>query len=284
MSKAIATPSRTKEILETYDLFTKKNYGQNFLIEPGIVEKIARSAVISDHCVVIEIGPGIGALTQQLAYLAQKVIAFEIDERLPKILRETLAEFDNVEIVNQDFLKVDIAAYVKSYTEQGYDVVVAANLPYYITTPILFQLFEAQAPIASITVMMQKEVADRFSAKPNSKDYNALSIITQYRCEVKPLMKVPSSVFQPKPEVDSAVVQFFLKKKQDQIEEEPFFAMIKGCFKQRRKTMLNNFGAFLQDKEKAMQYLESAGIDAKCRAESLTLEQFIRLYEVAYGS
>ena len=144
MSKAIATPSRTKEILETYDLFTKKNYGQNFLIEPGIVEKIARSAVISDHCVVIEIGPGIGALTQQLAYLAQKVIAFEIDERLPKILRETLAEFDNVEIVNQDFLKVDIAAYVKSYTEQGYDVVVAANLPYYITTPILFQLFEAR--------------------------------------------------------------------------------------------------------------------------------------------
>ena len=284
MSKAIATPSRTKEILETYDLFTKKNYGQNFLIEPGIVEKIARSAVISDHCVVIEIGPGIGALTQQLAYLAQKVIAFEIDERLPKILRETLAEFDNVEIVNQDFLKVDIAAYVKSYTEQGYDVVVAANLPYYITTPILFQLFEAQAPIASITVMMQKEVADRFSAKPNSKDYNALSIITQYRCEVKPLMKVPSSVFQPKPAVDSAVVQFFLKKKQDQIEEEPFFAMIKGCFKQRRKTMLNNFGACLQDKEKAMQYLESAGIDAKCRAESLTLEQFIRLYEVAYGS
>ena len=284
MSKAIATPSRTKEILETYDLFTKKNYGQNFLIEPGIVEKIARSAVISDHCVVIEIGPGIGALTQQLAYLAQKVIAFEIDERLPKILRETLAEFDNVEIVNQDFLKVDIAAYVKSYTEQGYDVVVAANLPYYITTPILFQLFEAQAPIASITVMMQKEVADRFSAKPNSKDYNALSIITQYRCEVKPLMKVPSSVFQPKPAVDSAVVQFFLKKKQDQIEEEPFFAMIKGCFKQRRKTMLNNFGAFLQDKEKAMQYLESAVIDAKCRAESLTLEQFIRLYEVAYGS
>lgn len=284
MSKAIATPSRTKEILETYDLFTKKNYGQNFLIEPGIVEKIARSAVISDHCVVIEIGPGIGALTQQLAYLAQKVIAFEIDERLPKILRETLAEFDNVEIVNQDFLKVDIAAYVKSYTEQAYDVVVAANLPYYITTPILFQLFEAQAPIASITVMMQKEVADRFSAKPNSKDYNALSIITQYRCEVKPLMKVPSSVFQPKPAVDSAVVQFFLKKKQDQIEEEPFFAMIKGCFKQRRKTMLNNFGAFLQDKEKAMQYLESAGIDAKCRAESLTLEQFIRLYEVAYGS
>lgn len=284
MSKAIAMPSRTKEILETYDLFTKKNYGQNFLIEPGIVEKIARSAVISDHCVVIEIGPGIGALTQQLAYLAQKVIAFEIDERLPKILRETLAEFDNVEIVNQDFLKVDIAAYVKSYTEQGYDVVVAANLPYYITTPILFQLFEAQAPIASITVMMQKEVADRFSAKPNSKDYNALSIITQYRCEVKPLMKVPSSVFQPKPAVDSAVVQFFLKKKQDQIEEEPFFAMIKGCFKQRRKTMLNNFGAFLQDKEKAMQYLESAGIDAKCRAESLTLEQFIRLYEVAYGS
>ena len=284
MSKAIATPSRTKEILETYDLFTKKNYGQNFLIEPGIVEKIARSAVISEHCVVIEIGPGIGALTQQLAYLAQKVIAFEIDERLPKILRETLAEFDNVEIVNQDFLKVDIAAYVKSYTEQGYDVVVAANLPYYITTPILFQLFEAQAPIASITVMMQKEVADRFSAKPNSKDYNALSIITQYRCEVKPLMKVPSSVFQPKPAVDSAVVQFFLKKKQDQIEEEPFFAMIKGCFKQRRKTMLNNFGAFLQDKEKAMQYLESAGIDAKCRAESLTLEQFIRLYEVAYGS
>ena len=130
MNKAIATPSKTKEILETYDLFAKKNYGQNFLIEPGIVEKIARSAVTNDHTIAIEIGPGIGALTQQLAYLAKKVIAFEIDERLPDILKETLSEFDHVEIINQDFLTVDIRSYVEQYTKQGYDVVVAANLPY----------------------------------------------------------------------------------------------------------------------------------------------------------
>ena len=154
MNKAIATPSKTKEILETYDLFAKKNYGQNFLIEPGIVEKIARSAVTNDHTIAIEIGPGIGALTQQLAYLAKKVIAFEIDERLPDILKETLSEFDHVEIINQDFLTVDIRSYVEQYTKQGYDVVVAANLPYYITTPILFHLFESQAPIQSITCLL----------------------------------------------------------------------------------------------------------------------------------
>lgn len=191
MKKPIATPSRTKEILETHGMFAKKNYGQNFLIESGIVDKIARHAVLSDHCVVFEIGPGIGALTQYLCEYAKKVVSFEIDERLPAVLADTLQEYENFELVMRDFLEIDLNEWCRTYREEGYDVVIAANLPYYITTPILFKIFESKADVAAITVMMQKEVADRFAAEVNTKDYNALSIITQYRCEVAPVMKVP---------------------------------------------------------------------------------------------
>lgn len=274
--KIIATPSRTKEILEKFDLFAKKNYGQNFLTEPGIVSKIAKHAVVSDHTIVIEIGPGIGALTQMLSQEAKKVIAYEIDERLPEVLAYSLEDCDNVEIILEDFIQVDLKAIVDQYPED--DVVVAANLPYYITTPILFKIFESNADIKRITVMMQKEVADRFSATVNSKDYNALSVITQYRTTVKQVVKVPRNVFNPKPNVDSSVLQFEFKEKDVTVNEELFFSMVKACFKQRRKTILNNFGEWLNDKEKARVYLEDAGIDVARRAESCTCEEFMKLY------
>lgn len=280
MRHVIATPSQTKAILQRHGMTAKKSYGQNFLIDAGIVEKIARSAVVSDHCAVIEIGPGIGALTQFLCEYAAKVIAFEIDERLPAVLADTLGEYDNVELVMEDFLQTDLSARVEELRAQGYDVVIAANLPYYITTPILFKIFESKAEIAAITVMMQKEVADRFHARPGSKDYNALSVITQFRCSVHPVMKVPRNVFLPKPNVDSAVLQFRFIEHAPLADEERFFAMVKACFAMRRKTILNNFTGCCEDKSQAMELLTRAGIDPSTRSEQLPLDAFLHLYEV----
>lgn len=280
MIRRIATPSRTKEILEKHGLFAKKNYGQNFLIEPYVVEKIASAAIKSDNCVAIEIGPGIGALTQLLAENAKKVIAYEIDDRLIPVLADTLSDYDNVEIRHQDFLSVDLKAVVEEIRAEGYDVVIAANLPYYITTPLLFKIFEAKAPIDSITVMMQKEVADRFLANVNTKDYNALSIITQYLANVKSVMKIPNTVFNPKPAVDSSVIQFTFKEQPYDLDEQALFELVKACFKQRRKTIYNNLKEYVNDKELAAKVLEEAGIKANERAESLKLETFVRLYEV----
>lgn len=276
--KVIATPSRTKEILEKHNLYAKKNYGQNFLIEPGIVSKIAAAAVTAGKCVVFEIGPGIGALTQMLSKEADKVVAFEIDERLPEVLADTLADCDNVEVVLQDFLNIDLKEVTQPYLDEGYEVVVAANLPYYITTPILFKIFEADAGISQITVMMQKEVADRFAAKCNTKDYNALSVITQYRCTVKNVLKVSKNVFNPKPNVDSAVLQFRFKENDPTINEPMFYKLVKGCFTQRRKTLLNNLFETIGDKELARKVLTDSGIDPARRAESCGLEEFIGLY------
>lgn len=280
VEKIIATPSRTKELLEIHNLYAKKNFGQNFLVEPGIVDKIARHAIISDHCAVFEIGPGIGALSQFLCAYAKKVIAFEIDPRLPAVLADSLADCENFEVVLEDFLNIDVKAWVDPLVRDGYDVVFAANLPYYITTPILFKLFESKADISAITVMMQKEVADRFGAQVNTKDYNALSVVTQYRCHVQQVMRVPRGVFNPKPNVDSAVLQFTFRKHEKQIDEEAFFEMVKACFKQRRKTMLNNYGEYRGDKEEAKGIMEAADIQPQARAESLTLSQFLQLFEV----
>lgn len=282
MSDIIATPSKTKEILEKHGLYAKKNYGQNFLVEQGIVDKIARSAMSNNECTVFEIGPGIGALTQFLSKYAKKVVSFEIDDRLLPVLEDTLQDCDNVEIVHTDFLEVDLIESVNKYRLEGTDVVIAANLPYYITTPILFKIFESEADIKQITVMMQKEVADRFSAEVNTKDYNALSVITQYRCNVKNIMKVPRNVFNPKPNVDSAVIQFTFDKKQELEDEQLFFDLVKACFKQRRKTILNNYGEYCKDKEVAKLNLEKANINVSARAESLDLNTFIKLYEVHY--
>lgn len=282
MSNIIATPSKTKEILEKYDLYAKKNYGQNFLIESSIVDKIAKNAIMEKPCTVFEIGPGIGALTQFLSNYAENVVSFEIDDRLLPVLKDTLSECSNVEIVHTDFLEVDLKAFVDKYKREDNDVVIAANLPYYITTPILFKIFESEADITQITVMMQKEVADRFSAVPNTKDYNALSVITQYRCDVKTIMKISKHVFNPKPNVDSAVVQFRFKERKQLDNESEFFELVKACFKQRRKTILNNYGEYCNDKELAKVNLEKANIALSARAESLTLDTFIRLFEVHY--
>lgn len=282
MKGIIATPSVTKEYITKYQCTAKKGYGQNFLIEPGIVDKIARHAVISDHCAVLEIGPGIGALTQFLCRYAKRVIAYEVDTRLPQVLEDSLSDCDNFQLVMEDFLNVDVLTVVKELNQEGYDVVVAANLPYYITTPILFRLFESHALLQAITVMMQKEVADRFHAAVNSADYNALSVITQYRCDITPIMNVPRNVFMPKPNVDSAVLQFRLKAGRPDVDEERLFELIKACFRQRRKTILNNFGEYLgNNKAKAREILAKANIDAATRPQNITLEQFLQLYEVS---
>ena len=276
MRHVIATPSQTKAILQRHGMTAKKSYGQNFLIDAGIVEKIARSAVVSDHCAVIEIGPGIGALTQFLCEYAAKVIAFEIDERLPAVLADTLGEYDNVELVMEDFLQTDLSARVEELRAQGYDVVIAANLPYYITTPILFKIFESEA---DITVMMQREVADRFHAECGSKDYNALSVVTQYRCSVKQVVKVPRNVFMPRPNVDSTVLQFRFRER-PQLDEAAFSAMVRACFAQRRKTILNNFASICGGKDAAAALLQKAGIDPGVRSEQLELSAFLNLFEV----
>lgn len=282
MKPIIATPTATQAYLTKYQLTAKKGYGQNFLIDPHIVDKIARHAVISDHCAVLEIGPGIGALTQCLCRYAKQVVAYEIDSRLPEVLADSLSDCDNFTLRQEDFLTVDVAAAVKDLADAGYDVAVAANLPYYITTPILFKLFESQAPLQAITVMMQKEVADRFNAGVNSAEYNALSVITQYRCEVIPVMNVSRNVFLPKPKVDSRVLQFRFRTVSPDIDETKLFALIKACFRQRRKTILNNYGEYLgNNKEKAREILTLADIDPGVRAQNLGLEQFLRLYEVS---
>ena len=282
MSKVIATVSKTKEIMDKYGLHTKKRYGQNFLIEPSIVERIANSIPKADKLLIVEIGPGIGALTQQLAKVADKVIAYEIDNELIPVLTDTLNECNNVEVRNQDFLTVDFNKDFSPWSKEGYEIAIAANLPYYITTPILFHLFENGMGIRDITVMMQKEVADRFLASVSTKDYNALSVITQYRASSKMVMKVPKEVFIPRPKVESKVIRFTLIDEDTRIEnKDKLFELVKICFEQRRKTIVNNL-SLMFPKEQAQSYLEQADILPTRRAETCTLEEFIKLYEVIY--
>lgn len=281
MDKPIATIQRTKEIQEKYNVFTKKTYGQNFIIEPRIVEKIADAAIHSRDELVFEIGPGIGALTQFLCENANQVVAFEIDDRLPEVLQNEIG-FDHLQIILEDVLNIDIDEQIRKYRKPNQNVVFASNLPYYITTPILFSLFEAKEPIERITVMMQKEVGERFLAQNNDKEYNALSVITQYRCTVKKVMDVSRHVFWPKPNVDSMVVQFTFHRKYSLKDEKMFFKMVKACFTQRRKTIYNNFQQLFSQKETAKILLEKAGFDPSIRAQQCSLEDFIRLYEVSY--
>lgn len=281
MDKPIATIQKTKEIQEKYNVFTKKTYGQNFIIEPRIVEKIADAAIHSRDELVFEIGPGIGALTQFLCEYADQVIAFEIDDRLPDVLKNEIG-FDHLQVILEDILNVEIDEQIRKYRKPNQKVVFASNLPYYITTPILFSLFEAKEPIERITVMMQKEVGERFLARNNDKEYNALSVITQYRCDVKKVMDVSRHVFWPKPNVDSMVVQFTFHHRYALLEEDLFFKMVKACFTQRRKTIYNNFQQLFSQKTKAKELLEKANLDSSIRAQQCTLEDFIRLYEVSY--
>ena len=283
MSSAIATIRRTKEIQEKYQVFTKKTYGQNFIIEPRVVEKIAAAAISDENQLCIEIGPGIGALTQMLCEKSKHVVAYEIDERMPEVLRNEIAS-DHLEIILQDFLTVDVDQAIAQFRQPGQGVVFASNLPYYITTPILFKLFEAKEPIDAITVMMQKEVGQRFLAQASAKEYNALSVIWQYKCDCKKVMDVSRHVFWPSPRVDSVVLQFTFHHKYHYANEAAFFWLVKSCFVQRRKTIYNNLQNALKDKELALQMLENAGIAPSKRAQQCQLEDFMRLFEANESS
>lgn len=278
----ISTPIKTKEIIEKYGFYFKKNFGQNFLIDQNVLSNIVSASKITSDDLVIEIGPGIGSLTQFLCESAKKVCAIEIDKNLIPILNETLAGYNNVEIINQDILKVDINGLINRLGEKTAKL--AANLPYYITTPIIMELLEKRANIESITVMVQKEVADRIQAKPNSKDYGALSVAVQYYCDAEINFIVPPSCFMPRPNVDSAVITLTPKKNPIPVKSpETMFKIIKCAFGQRRKTLLNsifNIGGFNLSKDQLAEIFTAVGLDHKIRGEALSIEQFANLSDI----
>jgi 16S rRNA (adenine1518-N6/adenine1519-N6)-dimethyltransferase len=282
VGKDIATPTRTKEILEKYGFSFKKSLGQNFLIDTNILHNIIDAAELTKEKAAIEIGPGIGALTEQLGRAAGNVMAIEIDQRLLPILEETLAPYDNVEIVHGDVLKLNLKQLIADKLAGYQKVSVVANLPYYVTTPILMKLLEERLPLEHIVVMIQKEVADRIAAKPGTKDYGSLSVAAQFYAEAEVAMVVPASVFIPKPNVDSAVIKLTIREKPVvQVEDEDlFFRVVRACFAQRRKTLLNNLmsGLFAKDqKEEVIQLLGRVEIDPTRRGETLSIEEFARL-------
>ncbi|MGB7594862.1 MAG: 16S rRNA (adenine(1518)-N(6)/adenine(1519)-N(6))-dimethyltransferase RsmA [Erysipelotrichaceae bacterium] len=275
MEKPISANARTLAILKKFGMSAKKGFGQNFIIDPSVVEKIARVANIDENSNVIEVGPGIGALTEQLALKAKSVTAFEIDPRCIEVLADTMSAYPNVTVVLQDFLTV------KDEDLPAGELTLCANLPYYVTTPILFHIIEELPRITSFTIMVQKEVADRFVAKPSTKDYNALSIIVQTLFEVKTVMNVSKAVFLPRPTVDSAVVRFQRKANLPIEDPDRFFKLVKTSFIQRRKTLVNNLKE-IADTETIQSKLKLAGLDLNIRAEALSLADFYRLYEVWY--
>ena len=279
----IADHSVTRAILERHGFTFKKSFGQNFLTDTNILQKIVDTAEIDKKVNVIEIGPGIGALTEFLAENAAEVMAFEIDDRLVPILADTLRDFDNVTVVNQDILKVDLAQYIAEFKNPDLPIKVVANLPYYITTPILMHLIESGIPFSEFVVMMQKEVADRISAQPNTKAYGSLSIAVQYYMTAKVAFIVPRTVFVPAPNVDSAILKM-VRRDQPAVEvqdEKFFFKVSKASFVHRRKTLWNNltsyFGKSEEVKTKLENGLEKANLAANVRGEALDLEAFSRL-------
>lgn len=282
MSKDIASLQRTKELLEKYGFSFKKSLGQNFLIDPNILDKIVRVANVTKETGVIEVGPGFGALTEKLAQHADKVVAFEIDSRLLPILDEALAGYDNVTIIHSDILKVDLHKAINMYFQQGQDLLVVANLPYYVTTPILMKLLEEKLPIRGIVCMLQKEVADRISAKPNTKQYGSLSVAVQFYGQVETSFFVPNTVFIPRPNVDSAVIKITLHEKPPYpVEDERlFFEIVRAAFAKRRKTLVNNLASHFNErftKQEIETLIEQAGIDSKRRGETLAIEEFVEL-------
>ncbi|KMK99533.1 16S rRNA (adenine(1518)-N(6)/adenine(1519)-N(6))-dimethyltransferase RsmA [Rossellomorea marisflavi] len=280
MHKDIATPIRTKEILEKHGFSFKKSLGQNFLIDPNILRNITDHAGLSKETAAIEIGPGIGALTEHLARTSGKVVAFEIDQRLIPILEDTLSPYDNVTIVNQDVLEADVASIIETELAGYEDIMVVANLPYYVTTPIILKLLMERLPIRGICVMLQKEVGDRISARPGTKAYGSLSIAIQYYTEAEMVMTVPKSVFMPQPNVDSAVIRLTKRSVPPvQVQDEDFlFTVSRASFAQRRKTILNNLTSQLpkgkEKKELILAALSKAGVDPTRRGETLSIEEF----------
>ena len=277
----LGNPQNTIAVLNKYRFVFQKKYGQNFLIDTHVLDKIIRAAQIGADDFVVEIGPGIGTMTQYLAAAARQVTAIEIDKALIPILEETLEGYDNVTILNEDVLKVDIRGLVEEQNN-GEPIKVVANLPYYITTPIIMGLFESDVPLESVTVMVQKEVADRMKTGPGSKEYGALSLAVQYYARPELIANVPPNCFMPRPGVGSAVIKLTRHEKPPvQVEDEGFlFQVIRAAFNQRRKTLVNSLNNALDiavPKEAAAKVLEEMGLSPSIRGEALTLEQFAEL-------
>lgn len=283
MHKDIATPIRTQEILKKYGFSFKKSLGQNFLIDPNILRNIVGHADLTKDSAAIEVGPGIGALTEHLAREAGHVVSFEIDQRLLPVLEDTLSPYDNIDIVHSDILKADVKTIIDTKLADYKDIMVVANLPYYVTTPILMKLLMEELPLRGMVVMMQKEVADRISAKPGTKAYGSLSIAVQYYMSAEIAMIVPKTVFMPQPNVDSAVLRLLRHETPpvSVIDEDFFFTVTKASFAQRRKTIQNNLQSQLPNgkanKEVILEALAEAGIDPRRRGETLSLEEFAKL-------
>lgn len=283
--KHISTVGRTKEILDKHHFKFKKSLGQNFLIDSNVIKEIIHKADINENTGVIEVGPGIGSLTEHLAISAKKVLAFEIDQRLIPVLDDTLSAYDNVTVINEDILEADVPARIKEYLSDCDDIVVVANLPYYITTPILMNFLTAHLPISRYYVMMQKEVGERISASPNSKAYGSLSIAIDYYTEAKTVQNVPRTVFMPPPNVDSIIVELKTRpqRKIEVDDEDTFFKLTRGAFIHRRKTILNNYQTLFADgkqrKDEIRALFEEAGIEPVRRGESLSLEDYKEIYD-----
>ena len=283
----LSSPKKTIEIIQKYNFDFQKKFGQNFLIDSHVLEKIIDAANITKDDFVLEIGPGIGTMTQYLSEHAREVMAVEIDHNLIPILKETLAGYDNVEVLNEDILKVDIGK-IAEKKNQGRPIKVVANLPYYITTPIIMGLFEKNVPMDSLTVMVQKEVAQRMQAGPGTKDYGALSLAVQFYAEPYIVANVPPNCFMPRPKVGSAVIcltrykDMPVKVKNEQL----MFSIIRASFNQRRKTLqngINNSSTLHFSKEQVVDALDKMGLSPKISGEALSLEQFARLSDLLEG-
>lgn len=281
MENRLGNPKNTIEVIQKYEFAFQKKFGQNFLIDTHVLDKIIRAAGVTKEDMVLEIGPGIGTMTQCLAEAAGRVVAVEIDSNLIPILKDTLKDYDNITVINEDILKVDIKKLAEEYNG-GRPIKVVANLPYYITTPIIMGLFESEVPIDNITVMVQKEVADRMQTGPGSKDYGALSLAVQYYAEPYIVANVPPNCFIPRPNVGSAVIRL-TRHQRPPVEVKDsglMFRLIRASFNQRRKTLqngLNNSPELHYSKEQIARAIESLGVPATVRGEALTLEQFARL-------
>ena len=283
----LGIPANTIAVLQKYKFNFQKKFGQNFLIDTHVLEKIIESAGVTKDDFVLEIGPGIGTMTQYLCESAREVVAVEIDKNLIPILEETLSAYDNVTVVNQDILKLDINA-IAQEKNGGRSIKVVANLPYYITTPIIMGLFESHVPIDSITIMVQKEVADRMQEGPGSKEYGALSLAVQYYAKPEIVANVPANCFMPRPNVGSAVIRLTRHAKVPvSVEDEKLmFKIIRASFNQRRKTLangLNNSPEIHLDKETIQQSIEELGVPVNIRGEALSLEQFAALSNIIYA-
>ncbi|MFI3209915.1 MAG: 16S rRNA (adenine(1518)-N(6)/adenine(1519)-N(6))-dimethyltransferase RsmA [Peptostreptococcaceae bacterium] len=275
----LSSHKATKSIVDKHRFKFSKSLGQNFLIDDNVIDDILKGARLSEGDKIIEVGPGIGTLTSEMGKVAEKVVAIEIDKNLIPILKETLNDFDNIEVINKDILKVNVEELIEEKLSGG-PVKLVANLPYYITTPIVMKFLEEDIPVTDIVVMVQKEVADRMNAVPSTKDYGALSVAVQYYCDTEIVAKAPRHMFIPQPNVDSTVIGLHVReeRKYNVDNEEIFFKTVKAGFSQRRKTLLNALSTLgFLNKDQIREVLNLAGIDEKRRGETLSIEEFANL-------